>query len=310
MDLAIIIPAYKASYLSNALQSLALQTCKLFNVYIGDDCSPEPIESIVSNYRDRLNLKYHRFESNLGGKDLVAHWRRCVQMSKEEKWIWLFSDDDEMEPACVEKFYETIRAGKNYDLYHFNVIAIDKLGNTSHLSKLSKRPFPQFVSSKDFVIKRLKYQINSFVVEYIFRRKTFEENGGFQQYDMAWGTDDATWAKISIQKGIYTIEGPKVRWRYSGENITSIESTDIMIRKGCSVVKLLTFYSTLYRDKSLNKWYYYYYLHMLYNVMKSCDWIDVERIIKMYKKEHTDFVPYSVWILIHKIIKINDIFSR
>jgi glycosyltransferase involved in cell wall biosynthesis len=45
--LAIIIPAYKITFLDEALNSIANQTCLDFTVYIGDDASPHNIESIV-----------------------------------------------------------------------------------------------------------------------------------------------------------------------------------------------------------------------------------------------------------------------
>lgn len=300
--LAIVIPAYKSQFFNNTLESLSRQTNSLFNVYVGDDNSPDSIKDIVMDYQSRLNIIYKRFDNNLGRDNLVAHWERCIEMTKGEEWIWLFSDDDLMDERCVESFYETIEENACYDLYHFDVIPIDKYGNISHLGKLSKRPFQKILSGKEFVLQRLKYQINSFVVEFIFNRNAFEKCGGFQHFDMAWGTDDATWAKISATKGIFTIDGAKVRWRYSGENITSIESADVMRRKGCAVVELLSFYDTLFKDSSLNKWYYYYYLHMLYNVMKSCEWTDVKHIISQYKKEHTDLVTLLTWRLIHKII--------
>ncbi len=302
--LAIVIPAYKATYLERTLKSLEAQTCKDFNVYVGDDNSPYHIKDIIERFTNSLNLFYYQFEDNLGGCDLVGQWKRCIDLSKGEEWLWLFSDDDEMEERCVELFYETINTGVDFDLYHFDVIPIDKQSDASCLKKLSKRPFKKILSSKDFVLQRLKYQINSFVVEFIFSRKAYEENGGFQNFDMAWGTDDATWAKLSTSKGIYTIDGAKVRWRYSGDNITSIESADVMRRKGYAVVKLLSYYDTLFKDVSLNKWYFNYYLHMIYNVMKSCEWKDVKQIISLYKKDHTDLVPFWVWKLIHKITKI------
>ena len=96
-NLAIVIPAYKSTFLAAALDSIAAQTSLDFTLYIGDDCSPNHLGAIVDRYRDRINLVYHRFDTNLGGKDLVAQWERCIDMSQGEEWIWLFSDDDVME---------------------------------------------------------------------------------------------------------------------------------------------------------------------------------------------------------------------
>jgi glycosyltransferase involved in cell wall biosynthesis len=75
-QLAIIIPAYKATFLPAALDSIAAQTCQDFTLYIGDDCSPEPIGSIVEQYKDRIELVYQRFDTNLGGKDDL-HVEKC-----------------------------------------------------------------------------------------------------------------------------------------------------------------------------------------------------------------------------------------
>ena len=70
--LAIVIPAYKATFLRAALDSIAAQTCQDFTLYIGDDCSPYQLGAIVDEYRDKIDLFYERFDTNLGGKDLVA----------------------------------------------------------------------------------------------------------------------------------------------------------------------------------------------------------------------------------------------
>ena len=71
--LAIIIPAYKATFLPAALDSIAMQTCKDFTLYVGDDCSPEPIGSIVEQYRDKIELIYQRFDTKY--KALPGSWR-------------------------------------------------------------------------------------------------------------------------------------------------------------------------------------------------------------------------------------------
>lgn len=106
--MAIVIPAYKITYLRETLESISRQTDKRFNLYIGDDCSPYDIESVVKEYENKIPLTYKRFDTNLGGKDLVAQWERCIEMTKDEEYIWLFSDDDTMDPECVASFYKVL----------------------------------------------------------------------------------------------------------------------------------------------------------------------------------------------------------
>ncbi len=48
-------------------------------------------------------------------------------MSKEEPYIWLFSDDDVMEPNCVERLLKQIKDTKgSYDIYHFDSYRMDE----------------------------------------------------------------------------------------------------------------------------------------------------------------------------------------
>ena len=44
----------------------------------------------------------------MGKKDLIAQWERCIQLSNDEPWIWVFSDDDIADSGCVDAFYSII----------------------------------------------------------------------------------------------------------------------------------------------------------------------------------------------------------
>lgn len=215
-QLAIVIPAYKIDFFRATLDSLAAQTCKDFTVYVGDDCSPSDFENLVNEYKDKLVIHYTRFETNMGGKDLVGQWTRCIELTQEEPWIWLFSDDDVMSPTCVESFYKTVEKASNHDLYHFDIDAIDAEGKVV----FECRRFPDIMSSLDFYKKKENDDIDCFVVEYIFSRKVYEITGGFQNFDLAWGADIATWVKFSHEKGIKNISEARVFWRKSDANIT------------------------------------------------------------------------------------------
>ena len=218
---AIVIPAYKLTYLEEALSSIAAQTDRRFKLYIGDDASPENLYEIVAKFESRIPLSYIRFNENIGQKSLVSHWHRCIDLIKEEQWIWLFGDDDIMEPTCLETFYKALDEQPTYDLYKFNTMVIDKDGVAS-----TKRlgSFAEVVTSQDFLKSRLKWQNNSYVVEYIFRRKVYESVAGFPDFATALASDDAFWAMVSLRSGIKSMSGPFVKWRYSGSNISSLRT--------------------------------------------------------------------------------------
>lgn len=225
-DLAIVIPAYKIDYFDETLSSIAEQTCKDFTLYIGDDHSPDDLKTIVNRFKGKIDIVYKRFDENFGGHDLVAQWTRCIEMSRGEDWIWLFSDDDIMDPNCVERFYSTLKNERpNVDLVRFNVNII----NNDH-EVLGNSIFPSFTNSEFLFKNKLSGKVNCFAVEFIFSRKIYNEEQGFQNFDLAWGTDIATWMKFGAN-GIYTIKDAMVSWRSSGKNITTQDSTTIIVRK-------------------------------------------------------------------------------
>lgn len=238
--LAIIIPAYKAIYLRETLVSFTHQTNTHFTLYIGDDASPADLYSIIKPFESKLNIVYKRFEDNLGGKSLIKHWDRCIAMSADEEWIWLFSDDDLVEKDCVQSFYDAL-AGTNsaYDLYHFNSSIIDGNGQLIQAVKHWER----VVAAEDFLSRKLSFQISSFACEYVFRRSSFEGQG-FVEFPLAWCSDDATWARIAREKGIYTIGNSSVAWRYSGSNLSSDHSRNYEQKRDA----LLLFFAWIQRN--------------------------------------------------------------
>ena len=57
-DLAIVIPVYKKTFIRETLESLANQSDKRFNVYIGNDAGHEEIDQIVHDFKPELNITY------------------------------------------------------------------------------------------------------------------------------------------------------------------------------------------------------------------------------------------------------------
>jgi hypothetical protein len=227
-NLAIVIPVFKIFFFEQVLESLKNQTNKNFNVYIGNDGSLENFEEIINKYTDSLHITYQYFENNLGKDDLVAHWERCIDIVNGEEWIWLFSDDDVMDKFCVEMFYQTLNDYPKSDLFHFNV---QKINEQNQFVGISTN-FPRNLIIEDFITERIRNGLDSFVVEYIFRKSSFFELNRFCKFDLAWASDDALWIKLGNKNGIITIAGAKVYWRISQYNISpnTIDKT-IIIRK-------------------------------------------------------------------------------
>lgn len=222
-NLAIIIPAYKATFLRESLKSLVAQTNQNFVVYLGDDNSPMNLEEIVREYVDKLTIVYKRFEDNLGGQSLVAQWKRCIELSTE-RYIWLFSDDDILPPDAVERFWK-FEASHNgeFDICRLPLELINRVGYP--IMRLEE--YPSYMSSEEYLKKRLSCDVLSSASEYIFTRAIYEKYG-FVEFPLAWCSDDASWAQMAKEKGLYTLDGLPVQLRMSGDNISSRDDNHLL----------------------------------------------------------------------------------
>lgn len=246
-ELAVVIPYYKRKYFDATLKSFAAQTNKNFIVYVGNDCSPDDPIDIINKYASQITIIYKRFDSNLGGRDLVGQWERCIELTNGETWLWLFSDDDVVGPKCVELFYEQLSKEVCFDIYHFNVVVINEKGE----HRLNSKLFPDVISYEQLFYRNGKGKLPSFVVEYIFSRAIYEKKGGFESFPFAWGSDMATWCKFSQEKGIKTIEGDCVYWRGSDLNITP--NTALAFKKCMANVQCVTWYKQYFISSEIKR---------------------------------------------------------
>lgn len=216
--LTVVIPAYKPDFLSAALQSLAAQSVKDFEVLVADDCSPHSLADITRTFETDLRIGYHRFPSNLGSKSLPAQWSRSVRLTGSP-WVWLFSDDDTVDPNCVEVLLSALAgpAAETARVFHFNTRIVDQTGQ---LIRETAR-YPARLSAAEFVQGRMDMRYSSFACEYVFSRAAFDEIGGFVDFPAGWCSDDATWVALVGDADIVTLGGPMVNWRRSEKNISS-----------------------------------------------------------------------------------------
>lgn len=79
----------------------------------------------------------------------------------------------------------------------------------------------------------------SLVVENIFSRDIYKKTNGFQNFDLAWGSDTATWIKFCANTGMKTIYTDYIYWRISPDNITPTTSQAIVERKLNALINYL-----------------------------------------------------------------------
>lgn len=227
VPLAIVVPAYRERFFDATLRSLSLQTNRRFRVYVGNDGGPTSLSGLADKYAGDMDLVYRRFENNLGGQSLVAHWRRCVAMS-HEPWVWLFSDDDVMEPDCVEAFLRCQAATDGgYDIYRFDCLETDAAGSPRALH-VAHPPVESFKTCAYHLLRRAKNSVQQCLV---FSRTAYDEKGGFPEFPLAWCADHAFAIQMGTPHGIMRVDGGQVRFRQSGANLSTMFSRPEMRRK-------------------------------------------------------------------------------
>jgi glycosyltransferase involved in cell wall biosynthesis len=216
-QLSIVIPAYRGRFLAAALESVARAADDDTEVLVGDDASPDNLRDIVRPYQSRLNLRYHRFETNLGGRSLTKQWDRCVALSQGQ-WVLLLGDDDLIDENYVRAFRETFAATRGeFDVYRFDTRWINATGAVIR----SGDSHPDVQQWDEYLLARFRGQSYTFTCDNVFSRRAYNRAGGFVDLPLAWCADDASWIAFGALTGFKKVSGAFAYWRLSGENISS-----------------------------------------------------------------------------------------
>lgn len=80
---SITVPAYKAQFLSECIDSILAQTYKNFELIIVNDASPQDLDSIVSQYDDP-RIRYYKNKVGFGAEHVVGNWNKRLECTKNE----------------------------------------------------------------------------------------------------------------------------------------------------------------------------------------------------------------------------------
>ena len=217
--LAVVIPAWRVRHFAAALGSLRAQTDRRFRVYIGDDAGPDDLRALAAEAARDLDLVYHRFPANLGSTDLVAHWHRCIALTGDEPWLWLFSDDDLADPDCVAAFHHHLDAGEDpARLLRFDLAVIDDAGAVIEIPEAH----PEHETAPELMAAMLSPTRRKWrAPDHVFARSIYDEAGGFVPLPRALCSDTATWIRFARPGGVRQLRGPRVRWRQHPAGLSS-----------------------------------------------------------------------------------------
>ena len=212
MKYSFVLPAFKNDYLKEAIDSILSQSYKDFELIIIDDASPYNLSSIINQYDDK-RISFYKNETNIGGRNLVHNWNKCLQYAKGD-YVILASDDDIYCPCFLEQINDRSEKYPQVDIIRARVRRIDSNGIITDIEHIYK-PFMPF---SEFVFYWSKGIINC-IANYAFKRTALLEAGGFVDMPCAWYSDDITIVNLSFN-GIATTDDALFYFRTSDNSIS------------------------------------------------------------------------------------------
>lgn len=213
MKFSITIPAYKAAYLKECIESILAQTYTDFELIIVNDASPEDLTSIVHSFDDS-RIRYYINEKNCGAINVVDNWNKCLNYAIGD-YIICMGDDDKLLPTCLEEYKKLIEHHPNLGVYHAWTQIINE--ESSLISMQETRP--EYESVYSMLWGRWSGRIQ-FIGDFLFDRKRLLQNGGFYKLPLAWASDDITVYIAAQDTGIANMQVPGFQYRVNSLTIS------------------------------------------------------------------------------------------
>jgi len=220
-----LLPAFKARFLVAMLNSIRKQTFKDFRVIISDDCSPEDIKSVCTSYLEDPRFVYRRNEENMGGRSLVSHWNKLIDLCNTE-YLIMASDDDIYDHSFLEKVDALVTKYPTVDLFRTRAQIIDEEEEIVRIDQLN----PEYVRQLEFMLQYEQPTHVTCVGNYVYKTAALRNAGGFVEYPLAWKSDTMT-ANILAKNGVANTSEVLFNFRVSGQNISSDESQEVLQKK-------------------------------------------------------------------------------
>jgi len=209
------LPAFKIEFLKEAIESILNQSYSNFELIIVDDCSPNDVKGVVNQFSDS-RIKYYRNSENLGGKNLVAVWNKCLDLADGEYFV-MAGDDDLYDKDFL---YHNVRKIREYPECHLLCCRYKIINSKDGVIGLSEA-HADYMSNLDYLWHLYNSSTWQCIGNYVFNTSALKKNGGFIEFPKAWHSDYATCIMTSAKGGVVNISEVLFSWRMSGLNISS-----------------------------------------------------------------------------------------
>ena len=248
-----VLPAYKARFFKEAIDSILAQTYINFELIIVNDASPEDLDSIIKLYDDP-RIQYYVNKENIGGKDLVAQWNYSISYANGD-YLILASDDDIYLPDFLERMDVLVQKYPDVNVFRPRVQYINQEGSLSDISGICD----ERINALEYAYRLFLEDIGSGIAFFVFNTEKLRSMGGFVNFPMAWCADEAT-VLMMAKDGICIDKHCLFYFRISGINISSINPYPI------------------FKQKIKSQKMFYDYMHTFLNTIPINSEIDKKRI--------------------------------
>ena len=266
---SVTVPAYKAQFLKECIDSILAQTYQNFELIIVNDASPQDLDSIVAQYHDP-RIRYYKNKVGFGAEHVVGNWNKCLEYATGDYLICM-GDDDKLLPNCLEEYVKLIDLIPGLDLYH---------GMTEIINQESKiisiqEPRPLWESAYSMLWWRWCGR-SQYIGDWLFKTESLKKENGFYSTSFAWGADDASAFLSAFKKGVANTFKPVFQYRIS--NLTISKNTDNVLEKIASKNIIFDNYKNLIDKQPTD----------------SVDKVYWSLISKNLDKYHEKFISYDI----------------
>lgn len=222
MLITVAIPAYKAKFLKEAIDSILNQEYSNFEIVIVNDASPENLDSIVQKYTDD-RIRYFVNNENCGAVNVVDNWNKCLAHANGD-YIICMGDDDKLLPSCLSEYISLIEKFPNKSVYHGWTEIIDENGDIVRMQEA--RPLVEDVYS--MMWHRWKGRVQ-FIGDFLYDVKYLKSVGGFYKLPLAWASDDITSYIVAEKEGVANTQVPVFQYRVNSRTISNTGNPDVKL---------------------------------------------------------------------------------
>ncbi|BAN49745.1 hypothetical protein PCA10_40130 [Metapseudomonas resinovorans NBRC 106553] len=225
---SIVMPAYKAMYLEEALDSIQRQTYRPLELVVCDDCRSDEVQAVVEAFGAQADFPviYRRNETRLWETRSAA---RGIALASGD-YVKFLHDDDRLHPDCIEALVAVMEGDSEIALASSRRRRIDEEGNPLPDILATAHPFREdvVVNGEQLVSFFADYTVN-FIGEpstVLCRRGDLLEFGDqlsvLNGKRITWVADLALYVKLLRRGHLAMLARPLTDFRVSREQYSQI----------------------------------------------------------------------------------------